>query len=465
MCKFVRLLLIVACAVMLCHVAMGQGLPAPRYVFRASDVVDGLPVAMRCVTNHNPSVDLGDSVLSFPLDSLRYDGEATIFTVYETDADSVVGLWQVGSGGNRTLWLNSRQVSFGSYTFAYRSDNEHGVIVHTMCYRHPAVDSAYVGSDTLYLGREGGNIGEKRLCALYYFRGSLPFDTRRRLESALAIRHGAWLHGPYVNSLLDTLWNPAGGDSVHSSGVCGIGRDDSLTLRQQRSIVRGDILTVSADTLCDRCHVMLGHDAGSLVPTADTVVDSTRYRLLERRWKLRAHTGGQPVAVRFAVALPLLSESVRLMLCSDGDTVLLAASSADSLVFGPVALVDGRDYLLSVLAGAATSLPTLADYGTDAAVAPDKDEEKGAVGLSDDIAVSVTPNPTTGDYRISVRRPAGGAVDIRVVDMQGRVVARHSAAAGKATLQYSGRLRENGIHYVHVTCNGRSHTVKLLVTP
>lgn len=108
MCKFVRLLVIVACAVMPCHVAMGQGLPAPRYVFRASDVVDGLPVAMRCVTNHNPSVDLGDSVLSFPLDSLRYDGEATIVTVYETDADSVVGLWQVGNGGNRTLWLNSR---------------------------------------------------------------------------------------------------------------------------------------------------------------------------------------------------------------------------------------------------------------------------------------------------------------------------------------------------------------------
>ena len=62
-----------------------------------------IPPNLRRVTNFNHSVDLGCNVAAFIYDSLRTDRTATVVTVYETDADSTVGLWEIGSGVNRVL--------------------------------------------------------------------------------------------------------------------------------------------------------------------------------------------------------------------------------------------------------------------------------------------------------------------------------------------------------------------------
>lgn len=433
-----------------------------RFALRGSELSAGLPPSMRCTTNHNVSVDLGDSVLAYVYDSLRYDGTATVVTVYETDADSVVGLWQMGRGSNRALWLNSREVSHRGVSVPYRTANEKGVVIHTMPYRYPAAGGAYGGCDTLYLGCDGRHIGDKKLCEMLYYPGVLAEVDRRRLESALAIRYGALLHSPYVDSRQDTLWDPCGGDSAYSATVCGVGRDDSVSLLQERSAARGDLLTVAfAGASDDRCHVMLGSDGGGLGPTADEfVVDGLRYNPMERRWRLRAHTCGRPVAVRLGAALPFPAGSVRLLLCADGDT-LLPSSSSDSLAFGPVTLADGRDYTLTLLMRPITvpfdgeSTPRVAD-------ALSGRDEIGSLG--DSLHVAVSPNPTAGGYTVAVDRPGEGMVDLRVVDARGRVIDRHREAV-EGSFRYDGWLRERGVHYIQVACNGRSRTVKLMVTP
>ena len=67
----------------------GQQIRQPKFSYVATD--SNTTLSLRRVTNHNPSVYLGDTVLSFVVDSLRSDGVATVVTVYETDADSGKG--------------------------------------------------------------------------------------------------------------------------------------------------------------------------------------------------------------------------------------------------------------------------------------------------------------------------------------------------------------------------------------
>lgn len=87
-------IILAACLLLPYSVVLGQTVRSPKVAFHPSDSV---PSALSRVTNFNPSVSLSDSVL-------------TIFTVYETDADSIIGLWQVGSGSNRALSHPARKV-------------------------------------------------------------------------------------------------------------------------------------------------------------------------------------------------------------------------------------------------------------------------------------------------------------------------------------------------------------------
>ncbi|KWW29736.1 MAG: hypothetical protein AUK63_1336 [bacterium P3] len=450
--------LLAACLLLSGSATLGQQITQPGFAFVTSDTASGIAASMLRTTNFNPTVDLSDNLLAFTLDSLRADGTATIVTVYETDADSTVGLWQIGSGGNRSLWLNSTCVSRGADSLTYRAATEQGVVIHTMSYRHPAADSAYDGRDTLYLGRAGACAGGKNLCALHYYPGALPASHQRRLESALAIRYGALLHGPYVNSLLDTLWHPLGGDSPHSHGVCGIGRDDSLLLHQPKSTIRGDILTVEASPpLPDRCHVMLGCDAGSVTPDGGTVVvDTLPCRPAGRRWKLRAHTYGQQVAVRIGVDLPQPAETVRLLLTTDSCALILTPSGTDSIVFDSITLADGQDVHLALLISPAAPSP--------GGESPAPAKTGGGTVPGAGPCVTVAPNPSSGRYTVRVDRPDGDIVDIRVVDAFGRPVAQHTAPAGDHPLcSYDGTLQTGGTYYVTAACDGRRRTVKLII--
>ena len=499
---------------MVCSCAMGQVAKVPKLTFLPSDSV---PSALARLTNFNPSLCLADTALTLVADSLRSDATATVFTVYETDSDSIVGLWQVGSGSNRALWLNSQRVSYDDFSITYRRSNELGVIVHSMQYQYPPLDSSYCGRDTLFLGREGNTFGNKNLCALFYFPGSLDHQFKRRFESALAIRFGALLHGPYLNSLSDTLWNPLADDSLFSAGVCGIGRDDSLSLLQPRSSIRNDILTLqAASPLSDRQHILLGRDTGALhLDTHPFFVDTVPYAALARRWKLRAHTAGSPsqgelsagtggdmdaLSVRLSVALPLPADALRLMLATaDGSTSILTPDSAMAFSLD---IDHSQDLFLTLLIN-----PSAIPLNTKGAKSITNDEEYTEI---DDLSIlnsqfsilnsqfsipdsqfsilnsqfsipdsqfsipnsqlsipnsqfSISPNPTSGRYTLRLSQPDDDIVDIRVVDAVGRVVEQHSSAEPLSHYTYDGHLPADGVYYVTVSSNGRRQTIKLVV--
>lgn len=453
-------LVFATCLLLPYAVAWGQPGSQPRFAFVASDTSGN--ITLRRVTNFNPSVSLADTAMAFAIDSLRTDGTATIVTVYETDADSTVGLWQIGTGGNRALWLNSQRVSYEDFAITYRRSTEHGVVIHTMRYQYPAIDSNYSGHDTLYIGREGDTFGDKNLCAFLYFPGQISSAYQRQLESALAVRYGALLHGPYVNSRFDTLWNPLADDSLYSFGVCGIGRDDSLSLSQPRSVIRNGILTLEAATpLSDLDYIMLGCDSNAIDLSDEVVaVDTVSYLAVTRHWKLRPHAYGHASTVLLAVGLPLPAEAIRLMLTSSNGTSILTPDTANAFT---LTINNGEDYYIALLVNL-SALPS----GAKGTKGHSSEGETASTDTdtfthSSNHTFSVSPNPTSGHYTLRVNQPNDDIINIRVVDANGRIVEQHSTAEPLSQYTYNGHLSADGIYYVTVTSNGRQQTIKLIV--
>ena len=453
-------LILATCLLLPYAVAWGQPGSQPRFAFVASDTPGN--ITLRRVTNFNSSVSLADTALAFAIDSLRTDGTATIVTVYETDADSTVGLWQIGSNGNRALWLNSQRVSYDDFAITYRRSTEHGVVIHTMRYQYPAIDSNYNGHDTLYLGREGDTFGDKNFCAFLYYPGQISSAYQRQLESALAVRYGALLHGPYVNSHSDTLWNPLADDSLYSFGVCGIGRDDSLSLSQPRSVIRNGILTLEAVTpLSDLEHIMLGCDSNAIDLSDETVIiDTVSYIAVARQWKLRAHTYGHTSTVRLTVGLPLPADAIRLMLTSSDGSVILTPDTANSFT---LTINNGEDYYISLLVNP-SALPT----GAKGTKGHSSEGETASTDTdtfthSSNHTFSVSPNPSSGHYTVRVAQSDDDIINIHVVDANGRIVEQHSTTEPLSRYTYNGYLSADGIYYVTVTSNGRQQTIKLIV--
>lgn len=454
-------LILATCLLLPNTMTWGQTDRQPKFTFVASDTSGN--ITLRRVTNFNPSVSLADTALAFAIDSLRTDGTATIVTVYETDADSTVGLWQIGTGGNRALWLNSQRVSYEDFAITYRRSTEHGVVIHTMRYQYPAIDSNYNGHDTLYLGREGDTFGDKNFCAFLYYPGQISSAYQRQLESALAVRYGALLHGPYVNSHSDTLWNPLADDSLYSFGVCGIGRDDSLSLSQPRSVIRNGILTLEAVIpLSDLEHIMLGCDSNAIDLSDETVIiDTVSYIAVARQWKLRAHTYGHTSTVRLTVGLPLPADAIRLMLTTaDGSTTVIAPDSTMAFTLN---IADGQDYFLSLLVNP-SGLPS----GAKGTKGHSSEGETASTDTdtfthSSNHTFSVSPNPTSGHYTLRVTQPDDDIINIRVVDANGRIVKQHTTSEPLSQYTYNGHLSADGIYYVTVSSNGRQQTIKLIV--
>lgn len=437
----------------LCFTAWGQTDCGARYAISALDLYGRVLPEEQRTTNFNPSLCLDDKSLSIVLDSMRTDGTATIITVYETDADDEVGLWQLGSGSNRALWLNSQSASYDDFSVRYRSTTERGVVIHSMAYRYPSVESTYNGHDTLMLGLEGSNMGKKNLCMMLYFPGVLPGDKQRRLESVLAVRYGALLHGPYIDRNMYTLWDTKESDSAYSHGVCGIGRDVEFGLYQPKSMIRGDILTIAtADSLADLDYVMLGSDGNALSLDGETVYeDGRRYSSVARRWKLRAHTDAASTEVNILADLELPADRVRLMLSSDEETKVLTPERG-SLQFVDIEVRSGVDYILTLLVDE--------DKNEDQ---NENEDQNGSFAASSGGTVSVMPNPTTGKFTLDVLQDEEAEVEVRILDVNGRTVEHFTTDEKVSQYSYDGKLQASGIYYVTVSSNGCQKTIKLIV--
>lgn len=452
--------------------SLGQVRVSPKLHLTASDsmfvdnvgnAVFNIPATLYRVTNFNSSVNLSDSTLFFVYDSLRVDGTATIITVYETDMDSMVGLWQIGNGSNRSLWLNSQKASYDDFAITYRNATEKGVIIHTMLYQYPRTISTYDGHDTIFVGHEGDHTGEKNFCEMLYFPSRLNYQYQRHLESALAIRYSALLHGPYINSLSDTLWNPTGEDSLFSFGICGIGRDDSLSLLQPKSIIRNDYLTIETLSPFENLsHVMMGCNNGQFALGEDVVmIDTIQYVAVERQWKLRPHGNGFSKPLRITVDVPIPSNAVWLMVTSGEGMEIYSPIEADGVIFDSINVDQGQDYIFTLLIN-----PTALSNGAKGGKKMNESEEENIVSSEDasaDFHIRVHPNPTSGHYTAEVNQSKEDNISIQVMDAAGRIIEHLVTDEKLAQYKHTGVLDTTGAYYITVSSNGKQKTIKVIV--
>ena len=449
--------IVLAYAILSSCCVVAQSMPKPKISISAapsslsinvrSTMDTNIPIATT-TTNFNPSVQLNSTSLAVSFDSLHTDRYATVVTVYETEDDSPVGLWQISNSGMPCLWLNSQRASYEDYSIQYRKCNEKGVVVHTMTYAYPGLNRLYDGHDTLQIGICDTLMGSKNFCALQYFDTKISAREQRILESALAIRYGAWLHGPYFDSRMDTLWDTRGADSSFSHGICGIGRDDSLCLMQPRSKIRKDILEISAAIpLRNLSHVMMGCDDGDTVfVPIPVMVGGSLFLESERQWKVRGH-GNDVNSVFFSTAQPYLG--CKLMIETGG--VVRVVDIGDT-----VHIVSGMDMLVRLLVPA-ESIPSQKKQYDSTPVLP------RGVSSSQESIVMVSPNPTSGNYTLHFSQTDEDYVDIRVVDVRGRTIETHKTSDRVNEYRHDSSLTASGIYYVTVSSNGTQQTVKLVV--
>ncbi len=430
---------------------------------------------VECITNYHSTVYLADTFLYFVYDSLRYDSTATIITVYETDDDNTLGLWQIGTDKNRQLWLNSTRVSYKNYSVRYRGENEKGVIIHTMYYEYPPKDSniVYSGKDTLFIGKEGYNNGKKNFCEFLYFKGKLDKVQQHQIESFLAIKYGALLHNVYINSNSDTLWSSKGEDSLYSFGVCGIGRDDVFPLLQKKSTIRNDILTLECSNDIDDSHyIIMGHDNNEPI-FEDTLlfIDTIQIHPIARQWKLRAHTKDREYKTTLILAIPpyfngnkaklLINEHYNDILTNNSriiepDTIMNTAVVFDNLIWQ-----DGKEYYLTIVFEKDNvnnkSTKSLNNKNNNDA------NSSNTATIGDNIRIHINPNPSIGKFELTIEQDKEDFIAFHISNAQGKVIEHKQSYRKEKTLSFSGYIYEAGVYFVTVQSNGIQKSIKLIV--
>lgn len=419
--------------------------------------------------NFHTSLYLGDSVINFVYDSLRYDSVATIMTVYETDEDSVVGVWEIGTGGNKQIWLNSQKVSYRNFGISYRRTTEKGVIINTMRFEYPKMDSnsIYTGTDTLFIGKQEENIGDKNFCEYLYFKGTLPYKEQRINETCLAVKYGALLHNGYIDRNLDTIWHSKGIDSLYSFGVCGVGRDDEFPILQNRSKVRKDLLTIETqDSLNNLDYIMLGHNEYYNQLSEETFfIDTTEFHFIERKWKLRSHSHSHNYNIKLIYEIPpyFNADNIR-MIINTQDTdyntniVIPTLITDTNVVFDNILISDSIDYYISIA------------FEGDSIYNPIEEKKNLFVKKSQEnntensINITLTPNPTnTGEFEVNVNQTNEDEITLIITNSKGQTIMSEEVKKKVKDYYYTNYISEQGVYFVTICSNGIKKTIKLVV--
>ncbi len=423
-------------------------------------------------TNFHISLNMDDTSVYFVYDSLRYDSIATIMTIYETDDDTTVGVWEIGTGDNKQLWLNSRKVSYQDFGITYRRMTEKGVIINTMQFEYPKpdTDTVYTGRDTLFIGKQGENIGDKNFCEFLYFKGVLPYNDKRINETCLAIKYGALLHNEYLDRNLDTIWDSKGTDSLYSYGVCGIGRDDYFPLFQDKSRIRKDLLTIEmTDSLSNMNYIMLGHNEyDNQVLEESFSIDTNEYHFISRKWKVRSNTNGRNKYIRLIYNTPSTfnRNSVRMFIGTQDSSyytanIIRPTFVTDScVVFDSILIIDSIDYYINI-ALEGDSIFNLIETKSDLVF---QEEDKSDKDTDNNIRIMVTPNPTnTGEFEINVDQIKEDYISIFITDSKGQIV--YSNRSNDKVKEYSllHHIQKQGIYFVTIHTNDVKRTIKLVV--
>ncbi|MCO6498774.1 MAG: T9SS type A sorting domain-containing protein [Vicingus serpentipes] len=343
--------------------------------------------------NYNPSLNFTNDAQPISGSITRTNGTgSTIFVVGNIPSITDKCLIEIGTVSNRGFWMDDRYAGNAAYSFQtdvtsiwVASDPgstsatplyQDGRNFHTMAKTY---NTDWTTGAAYYLGddRTGGNQLTGNIAEVIFYDQQLSAADQQKVESYLAIKYGVTLsndndgnattfeapngnginEGDYVNSSGTVIWD-ASANSTYHFDVTGIGRDDTSSLNQQKSLSENTDATVLIDKGgafgSDNDFIIWGNDNGLKATTTVNVHPSYTYRL-ERIWK--AQVTGTPgnVTLKFIIAnnntpadYALLIDGIDTDFSSGATAHTTGASiSGDTITFTNVALSDGDFFTLA----------------------------------------------------------------------------------------------------------------------
>lgn len=434
--------------------------------------------------NFNPCFDIPRGArFKIPFDSML-GREADVIVVYETADTSVeCGLWMLGADSGARMGLTSKRILSERGDVTYDTPPRAGAVINYLSQtsapdggaRGTAQDPPMMCIATADTMPFAGTLPE-----FMFFNRHMGRDAVTQWISYLAIKYGITLFRTnYLDSRMRRVWDY---DTMpeYSFSIAGIGRDSVMGLYQKQTFFAdnhivfglGDMAESNGGnpmTMSDGDFIVMGMDSaglsartvlrlcgGSLSVTGRSVVQTTGTGISSYRTFLRLDTS-------FA---GLTSPAIVIDRSGTGEypqdqTEIIRPDGTDSTgnVFFHNLHWDtdggGTDAFCIAL-----DLPSAESDGKSKAVA--NGENVSSNETSTENSFLLTPNPTSGQYRLEISLSEVADVSVVVSTADGKTVGTFSGRGGSHYV-FNGSASVAGMYLVDVRCPLEHRTMKLLV--
>ena len=315
-------------------------------------------------------------------------------------------------------------------------------------------DTAYRGIYQLHTGATASDNSQIAFYEVAYFDSRLTKRQSLMFQTYLAIKHGITLdNAPYLSTCGDTLWHPKTNRTYYHR-LQGIGTDTVYHLNTQQSTSLEDSLLriFTSNTLPANTYAIIGDDD---VPVGWSPYENG-YALLQRTWLFRTTDTLPNICIALNKDhLPDAPDTLALILLNtDGDI---------TRTIYPDSMNAANQFCYTIPSPA---IHTLFSFLTTDKEAPhrhqvqknnkgnnnnDKDDKNRNnknnedYTNSGDYALSLTPNPTHGEYVLSISLPQVADFVLTIQDSTGKVVTRQPLT-GATNYRHSGFLPVAGMY-------------------
>lgn len=301
-------------------------------------------------------------------------------------------------------------------------------------------DTAYHGIYQLHTGATASDSSRIALYEIAYFDSNLTKRQSLMFQTYLAIKHGITLdNAPYLSTRGDTLWHPKS-DKTYYHRLQGIGTDTVYHLKAKQSTSLEDSLLriFTPKPLPANTYALVGDND---MPLGWSPYENG-YALLQRTWLLRITDTLPNICVTLQPEnLPDAPDTLALILLNtDGDITRTVYPDSTNIA----------DQLCYTIPQPATHI--WFSFQTTDNETPNRHQiQKNNKGNNEnytyygDCAISLSPNPTHGEYVLSISLPQEADIVLIIHDPTGKVVTIQTLT-GATDYRHSGFLPVAGMY-------------------
>ena len=406
---------------------------------------------------HRPDRALANPMLS---DTIALPEAYTMMMVYKPlEASASQQLWRLSRMDKRYYSVGTCAIRTEQSVIPFRTDSNLPVpCIYTLQHTIPP-DTSYHDMVQLFVGADSEqDTTHVVLYEMAYFDSRLSVAQSIPFQTYLALRYGITLDGvSYVSTAGDTLWN-AKESKEYYHHIQGLGTSAMYSFRTTQSVSLEDstVCVLTEDTLPDDSYILIGDNAADMSWRSY----ENSWAVLQRIWKmaaigtyahaihLKVDAGQLPMEGVDTLYVVLLNQEGKVVQWNTPDSV-----TQDRYHYYTLFPYDGTCFTM----GANFSYPS-SSVGTRHH--RQKQEQKEETYDY----VTITPNPTDGDFIVSIQLAEEKSVSILIQDMSGKTI-HYQPLNAIRDFQYKGSISTSGVYMVSIvdTKHNRIATKELIV--